>query len=85
MSEYNGWTNYATWRINLEFFHDCEGTELASNWERISLQEQVEVAQNSLLDFIDENTSNVFVNAWIREFVADVNFYEIVKHINEQA
>ena len=83
MSGYNGWSNYATWRINLEFFSDCKGTDLTPDWEHISLQEQVKVAHNALLDFIDENTSNIFVNGWIREFVANVNFYEIVEHINE--
>lgn len=83
MSKYNGWSNYATWRINLEFFNDCEGTDLASNWKCISLKEQVEVAHNALLDFIDENTSNIFVNGWVHAFIADIDFYEIVTHINE--
>ena len=22
--KYNGWTNYATWRVNLEMFHDLD-------------------------------------------------------------
>ena len=83
MSKYNGWSNYATWRINLEFFDGCEGTDLDPSWERLSLEEQVEVAHNALLDFIDENTSNTFVNGWVRAFIADVDFYEIVTHINE--
>jgi len=83
MSKYNGWSNYATWRINLEFFNHCKGTDLTPDWEHISLQEQVEVAHNVLLDFIDENTSNIFINGWIRAFVADIDFHEIVEHINE--
>ena len=24
INEYNGWTNYATWRINLELFSDMD-------------------------------------------------------------
>ena len=31
MSEYNGWTNYATWRVNLEMF---DGADHASDNDR---------------------------------------------------
>jgi len=24
INEYNGWTNYATWRVNLELFSDMD-------------------------------------------------------------
>ena len=28
MSDYNGWTNYATWRVNLEMFDGCDPYDL---------------------------------------------------------
>jgi len=83
MSKYNGWCNYATWRINLEFFNDCEGTDLDPRWERLCLEEQVQVAEEMLNSFVDENISNDYVAGWVGAFIADVNFYEIVAHINE--
>ena len=85
MSKYNGWSNYATWRINLEFFNGCQGRDLDSKWERLSLEEQVQVAAEELNDFVRENTSNSWVRAWVEVFLADVNFYEIVQHIEEEA
>ena len=85
MSKYNGWSNYATWRINLEFFDGCQGRDLDSKWERLSLEEQVQVAAEELNDFVRENTSNSWVRAWVEVFLADVNFYEIVQHIEEEA
>ena len=30
MSQYNGWTNYATWRVNLEILGDIEFNEHVS-------------------------------------------------------
>lgn len=85
MSKYNGWTNYATWRISLEFFNGCEGTDLDPSWERLSLEEQVQVAQEMLNSFVDESICNDYVAGWVHVFIADVNFYEIVNNINEEA
>jgi hypothetical protein len=30
---YNGWTNYATWRINLEMFDGCNLTD--DGWQKL--------------------------------------------------
>ena len=72
---HNGWTNYATWRINLEIF---DGVEF-------------ECAQSSetLKDYVDEvlfsnYESETLVESYARAFISDVNYYEIANHINEE-
>ena len=35
--EYNGWTNYATWRINLEVIQDTEFKELGDEIKRLDI------------------------------------------------
>lgn len=92
-TKYNGWTNYATWRVNLEYdlssydvsslLEDCfEVRTLEENKEDIiyDLQEQLkEYIENSLeLDCNNETTLS-----YARAFIDDVNWYEIATSIIE--
>ena len=82
---YNGWTNYATWRINLEIFEDCDWAEVTPETD---IQELVEELQASLEMYIDESVNwptrgPLVVRGWVDAFVSDVNFYEIASHIIE--
>ena len=36
--KYNGWTNYATWRVNLEFFDGDDVSYTPVNWDEIAEQ-----------------------------------------------
>jgi len=76
MEKCNGWTNYATWRVNLEILSDMEFEE--------------QVSADYLKDLVEDC---VFTNAvvkdclaadYARAFIAQVNFYEIAEHINEE-
>ncbi len=73
--KYNGWTNYATWRVNLEIFDgwDADGYEVSPE----SLEETV----NELLDC--EGETDGLLRSYANAFLADVNWYEIAKHLNE--
>jgi hypothetical protein len=67
---YNGWTNYATWRVNLEVF---DGSE--ENW----------TAHNAK-DFVEEliyTTSEGVARNYALAFLSDVNWHEIAEHYNE--
>ena len=80
---YNGWTNYATWRINLEFFDNCDWTGVTHETDHRELAEELQV---SLEMYIDESVNwptsgNSLVRDWANAFVSDVNFYEIASHI----
>lgn len=75
---YNGWTNYATWRIQLELFDGNfydEDSRYGDIWEVIDhLKEYAH-------SMIEECTDNSFVQGWAYEFLDDVNWYEIAQHL----
>jgi hypothetical protein len=68
---YNGWTNYATWRVNLEMF---DGSE--SFWSADSAREFVE-------EIICESTPEGVARDYALAFLADVNWHEIAEHYTE--
>ncbi len=74
--EYNGWTNYATWRVNLEILGDIEFEDVVSADD---LKEIVE-------DCVFNNTveKDCLAADYARAFISEVNFYEIAEHINEE-
>jgi len=80
-NNYNGWTNYATWRINLEILGDIQWVE-----------EEIEILNEEMLEDYVENA--VFENNGIsghlglmedyaRAFLNNVNYREILEHILE--
>ena len=75
---YNGWTNYATWRVNLEIFDGIEPRDM--DWHGM----QLSGLANALKDYVDdffEDVSNVIARDYARAFVSDVNWTEIAKHM----
>ena len=74
--EYNGWTNYATWRVNMEILGDIEFDEIVS---ADSLKKIVEDVVFSQYDGM-----NSLMYDYARAFISEVNFYEIAQHVNEE-
>jgi len=72
-TEYNGWTNYATWRVNLELF-DC--------WEIPLTPEGCEELALEII-FPDEEKDGL-AESYARAWLADVNWYDISEAINER-
>ena len=89
MSEkYNGWTNYATWRINLEIFdgvdaQDFDGVDAADpNIYEISLQLKDYAEEIIFSDCrYDERRPSNLMEDYARAFLSDVNWYEIAQHM----
>lgn len=80
---YNGWTNYATWRVNLEIF---DGNELD---ELFDLTLPVEQLRHVLQDYVQGHIyeagggdGNIAVD-YALAFISDVNWYEIAEHMIE--
>ena len=78
---YNGWSNYPTWRINLEILNDIDWAE-----------EEIEILTEEMLEDYVENV--VFENNGItghlglmedyaRAFLANVNYREILESLLE--
>ena len=78
MNEYNGWANYATWRINLEILGDIEFKD------RVSADDLKEIVEDCV--FTNFNTCDTprLIEDYARAFVSEVNFYEIARSINEE-
>ena len=76
--EYNGWTNYATWRINLEII---DGIEI----DTITCAEYIkEYVEDVVFSQYELGNGSHLVEDYARAFVSEVNFYEIAQRINEE-
>lgn len=71
-NKYNGWTNYATWRVNLEMF---DGSE--THWTPESAREFVE-------ECIESTTDEGIARDYAMAFISDVNWYEIAEHYQDE-
>ncbi len=90
---YNGWANYATWRVNLEIIdgddeHWNERLEEMEGADEEDIQyqmtQEVEGYVEDVLDYHDQNTSSDLIRSYANAFLADVSYYEIAKHLVEQ-
>lgn len=80
MSTYNGWSNYATWRINLEMFdsmsvRDITGSSIACTSElKDALKDYAE-------ELIELSSSAGLARDYAYAFLSDVNWWEIADHM----
>ena len=75
MEKYNGWSNYATWRINLEILGDIEFDEHVS----------ADYLQEIVYDYVFTSKDvDGLAKDYALAFLRDVNYYEIAEHINEE-
>ena len=89
---YNGWTNYATWRVNLEICDDYISSRLNDIIDEIERGsspdkfDNVSTWADELSEIVDEALTNYgeltdgIALDYARSFVNDVNFYEIAQH-----
>ena len=76
--EHNGWTNYATWRVNLEII---DGIEI----DTITCAEYIkEYVEDVVFSQYELGNGSHLVEDYARAFVSEVNFYEIAQRINEE-
>jgi len=72
--EYNGWTNYATWRVNLEMF---DGGDFASDndLDAYDLGQRLRELEEEILS---EQGSGLVLD-YALAFLSDVNWLEIAR------
>lgn len=76
---YNGWTNYATWRIALEWFDDFNPDEHEQDIYTLS-----RILQSYVEDTLEETTvQSQIVLDYALAFTSEVNWYEIATHLIE--
>lgn len=78
MATYNGWTNYATWRVNLEIFdgQDPEGFDLTQ--DAYDLGRDLKAYAEELIEATSEQG---LARDYALAFLSDVNWREIAKHL----
>lgn len=79
--KYNGWTNYETWKVNLELVdHECLAEMLA----------EYEPCFDSFVDMVKQYCVEIaylgaaehsFAQSAVHAMLAPVNWYEIAEHI----
>ena len=77
---YNGWTNYATWRVNLEIF---DGFDPVEYYSKADLSDAYRLG-DSLKDYAEqvifecgECDSKSLAGSYASAFLSDVNWIEI--------
>ena len=73
---YNGWTNYATWRINLEVF---DGMHSDIDGEKVTAESCKDYAE----EVVSENGEGLALD-YARAFMANVNWQEIAEALNDR-
>lgn len=73
-TKYNGWSNYATWRVNLEYGLSDGGFE---DYDADMLQQYVE-------ETLELNCDNETTLSYALAFVSYVNWDEIARNIAEE-
>lgn len=83
MTTYNGWTNYETWRVNLEMF---DGMELGDFWAdtEIEAYELGEMLRDYAEQFLNEQASGLALD-YALAFLGEVDWSEIAEHLLEDA
>ncbi len=76
---YNGWTNYATWRVNLEIF---DGMDVEDHFDLEQEPYDLGIDLKCYVEeIIDSTGAHGLANDYALAFLSDVNWREIAKHL----
>ncbi len=79
---YNGWTNYATWRVNLEIFDGMSPRDVTDTRDVEAYE--LGQAMKELAELIMEDRATGLALDYALAFLSDVNWYEIATHKIEE-
>jgi hypothetical protein len=82
---YNGWTNYATWRVNLELCDEYCNSLVTDDYRFDSIAELADRLSEMVDDAICgyDSLEGIAVD-YARSFVSDVNWHEIAEHWTDE-
>ena len=83
-NKYNGWTNYATWRVNLEMFDEFDMPEYYQTYmlRTYEFSKFLEEYADEILSADQKGLDNeCFALSYARAFMDEVNWYEIANHL----
>jgi hypothetical protein len=79
---YNGWMNYATWRVNLEIFDSMNPEDLDLKDEdlgSVDLCELADAMNDYANEMIEQGSQDGLAKDYALAFLGDVNWYEIAE------
>lgn len=78
-STYNGWTNYATWRINLEIFDGMSVRDLIGR--STCMSELKDACQEYAEELIEATSNEGLARDYALAFLSDVDWWAIADHL----
>jgi hypothetical protein len=83
-NKYNGWTNYATWRVNLEMWDGFDPR--LDNGQVYTVPELADYMKETAIQIIEEGCSDEggFALDYALAFLDDVNWFEIATNKLEE-
>jgi hypothetical protein len=87
-NKYNGWTNYPTWRINLEMFDAWDIRDLCGYTHQETMEVEAYEAGQCLREYAEELITedapeDSFALSYALAFLSDVNWTEIASAMLE--
>lgn len=81
-TKYNGWTNYATWRVNLELIDGMKPDDFGLTEDQQKDAYELSLCLKDTARDIIENTSiEGIARDYAMAFLDDVNWREIAQHM----
>jgi hypothetical protein len=80
MTSYNGWTNYPTWRVNLEIFDGQSAYDITGR-RGIDIFDLADCLKTQAEDLIEMTSQEGLARDYAMAFLSDVNWREIAKHL----
>ena len=78
----NGWTNYATWRVNLEVFDSLPLEDFSDADDAYTLAEALKEHAEY---YVECSSEPGFARDYALAFLSDVNYHEIAEHMLKEA
>jgi hypothetical protein len=74
-TSYNGWTNYATWRVNLEIFDGIDLRDMC--WHKLDRYDLGMALKDYAREIIEMTAGEGLALSYAMAFLSDVEWYEI--------
>ena len=79
MATYNGWTNYATWRVNLEIFDGQSPRDIIGRRPH-DFSELADALKEQAIELMEQSGKGLVLD-YAMAFLSDVNWQEIAKNM----
>jgi hypothetical protein len=80
--KYNGWSNYATWRVHLEMFYGMDLNEYQLSLDSYALSIELEAFVRCIID--EQAEQGTIANDYANAFISSVDWNEIAESLLEE-